>query len=447
MRQLIHLLGSSSIVLTLCVTNCSFDQPYSPGEVELTPSITDRPPRRLVSSASATDLPRLTVPLDSPPTVVGEPRPSPRVRWPSDLSRHTSVKMLSPQTLVDHGAQDALTRALEAHSSQAEGSQERLDELSASEPPSTRASSDAGDADGERMLLLKEDMEIFVDPGETDGLPSTSTRSDAERNSKQAWNLVRSYTGGGFIRSRKTAARKAKQIAEEEQADKDEKEEKDGETKEGGYFVKMVKERNENVGGNPSEMGFGTTVGGGGGGILSSLMALQQHQQPEGATTPGGSSVASSRRNSEADYSSGSDDEDAGRDKFIAEQREKRRKNGWSGVASGVASGVTKSIAGLTGHAHKPASLEPHLATRRPLSNNSPLVQSTNSPPISPGWNSDTQSRPEKPTRPRSLFGESTHQIKKLGEKLADLEPSRSRPTMARSGAGVLGALVASTVS
>jgi hypothetical protein len=410
----------------------SFDQPYSPGEVELTQSSSH-------PLNSDVNLPVLT---NDP---AASPALAPRVKWPQEMSRHVSVVMRnsqpSPQILTDEGGQHHLDLALAAHSSREDADvseiiedaeKERLGELTNSEGASTRVSSEVDE--DERMELLKADIEIFVDPLETEGLPSASRKTAAERNKQDAWNLVRGYGAGGFLRSRKRKTQRADQAREKEEEGDHSKSKFGGDGED--YSVKMGEERNESMSG--------------GGGILSSLMALQQQQQQHasGAATPGGGSTLSSRASSISGYSSGSDDEEAEREKFTNAQREKRRKGSW-------ANPITKTMSGLTGGNKNAGGTDAQQAARRPLSHSSPRPPFANSPgamtpPLHRTSSSTTDvddkerfeeeplERPGRPSmrpRPRSFMGDSTRQMKKLGEKSAlDAESLKSRPEYTRAG-------------
>lgn len=416
--------------------------------------------------------------------------------------------MASPTTaknLEEQGGEDALRRALEEHSKNPDApfpSRYVGNSAPNSEGNSTAVSSD-GDNE-ERMADMRDHMEVFVDPGETDGLPSASVRGEKGKTDKAAWNLVRSYTSGAMgFRRRKNAGFKGgmgeganESPAEQHRGgggaadDEDEKEE--GRP---GFFRNAVRERNENVSGAPERMGFGTTTTSGGGGILSALMALQNQQQPpptasgatSAATTPT-SSYAPSRRSS----ISSDEDEDAERMKFTNKQREKRAtKNAWH-ATSGIVGDIGKSVAGAAygggkavaggvygggklvagvavggagaalggvgavlgvGHhrrsgSHDPA-LSPGLSKNAGL--NSFISSRSSQSPQQPRSPAESASPPSpgihSPKRKNKFVDGTVQQLKKLGGTLGlEVESSSSRPEAAKSSAGVFGGLVLSAV-
>lgn len=345
------------------------------------------------------------------------------------------------KNLEDEGAQQQLHDQLEAL--EAGEPSYRF----GSAPSSTRASSD-GDPE-ERMHLMREEIPIFVDSGETEGLPSTSKKTDEEKNSNAAWSLVRSYTGGksGLMRRKNTLFKAQGEAREKAKLDAEE-----GGTL--GFFESKMRERSENLGGDPIAMGFSSTNAGGTGGVLSSLMALQQGAGQSGASTPG--SIASS---ASYDEGSSSEDEEA-RMKFITTQREKRRrKHAWtpSAVVGAVYGGKHKSTLSLSNDPPSPAAVsipqpKPLTASRSPMPPRSSMPAfdgSTDSPLPRSRPTSISQLPLDLPgTKRKSIFGESLHQVKKLGEKVGlDLDSVRTRPDAARNGGGVFGGLIASTVS
>lgn len=434
------------------------------------------------------------------------------MQWPAELSRHVSVHMASPTTaknLEEQGGEDALRRALEEHSQNPDAP--FPSRYVGSSAPNSEGNSTAVSSDGdheERMADMRDQMEVFVDPGETDGLPGASVRGEKGKTEKAAWNLVRTYTTGAIgFRRRKNAGfkggmgegatespqRRASGRAGADADDDDEKEEARP-----GFFRTAVRERNENVGGAPDRMGFGTTTTAtGGGGILSALMALQNQQQAQpasgatsAATTPT-SSYAPSRRSSIGE-SDDDEDEDAERMKFTNKQREKRAtKNAWH-ATSGIVGDIGKSVAGAAygggktvtgvvygggklvagvavggagaalggvgavlgvGHHRRSGSHDP--ATSPGLSKNAALnsfisSRSSQSPkqPRSPTESATPPSPGIHAPRRKNKFVDGTvQQLKKLGGSLGiEVESSSSRPEAAKSGAGVFGGLVLSTV-
>lgn len=420
-----------------------------------------------------------------------------RVQWPADLPDHVSIAMASPtsnpKTLEDHGAQDALTRALEEHS--LKGPDDNFPQRYAGSEVASEGTSRAGSSDGdheERMADMREEMMVFVDPGETDGLPTLNARGAEGKNKKAAWNLVKAYTSGNFMRQRKNAGFKGGRgngVVEKDKhvvspgSEKDVGGE-DGEEKSPGFFHTAARERNENVGGDPSRMGFASGTTQGAGGILSALMALQNQQQqpqtPSGTTsaaTSPGSSIAASRRPSMGD-SSDEEEEELERMRFTIKQREKRAtKNSFHGATS-VMADVGKNLAtGVVGGAgHVLLGAGHAIAGGLVGSHHGRLSPNPNSP--DPGSSSPGHARPAKhtalnafitsrttalpkkdgststppspgigqPSHPKRGFLDGTVSgIKKVGGKLVGLEPAR--PEAARSSAGVFGGLMLSTVS
>lgn len=388
-----------------------------------------------------------------------EPTQQRRVQWPADadLSRHVSVKMASPQTLIDEGAQELLEKALAGYDP--EDHQRFINSTPSSAAGSIRTSSD-GDPD-ERMNLLKEEIEIYVDPGETHGLPSGNNKTVDDQSKKDAWNLVRTYTSGrqGFLRNRKNATARAN-LKEERRATVDEEKEA------AGYFD-AGRRRSENVGGDPLSMGMSSTATAGVGGVLSSLMALQQTNMQSGASTPGGTSLASSRASSyNGGNSSGSDDDDA-REKFILEQREKRRKNAKNPIApvARVGKFAAKAVVGTVGAVAGAVATvipRPSLGVPRPSSihhfassrSSMPISRDDTDPSLRPRSALSSPSLPTTsepspglhiPRGPKSVVSESVHRLKRLGEKIGI--DAQARPKMARSGAGVFGGLITSTAN
>ena len=440
---------------------------YSPGEVELVP----RAERAPESDREKPDVITATEIIDEKEEKEGKRR----VQWQSGLSRHTSVVMASkPPTLGDEAGRAMLSQALESFQEE-ERPDSRYFNSSApsSSAGSTRASSEADPE--ERMNLIKDEMEIFVDEGETNGLPSASTKTSDQVSKKAAWGLVRSYTSGrtGFMRNRKNAT------------SHDHRPTSGGDEESGSYF-----DLKGNVAGDPAQAGVSTMNTAGAGGVLSSLMALQRAGQQSAASTPGTSGTPSRSASIDGD-SSGSDDEDA-REKFTAAQREKRRKNAWPGgsavagvgsavvgvgsavygVGAGTVNGVGKvgkAVAGvMTGGANKsttrpslanngrPSSL--HAGSGRPTSLNNFIT--SRSPKMAAGMNGSREELSSNPSSvpsalpspglhsprvPKTAVGESVTRFKRLGEKVG-LVSEATRPKMARSGAGVFGGLIASTV-
>lgn len=386
---------------------------------------------------------------------------------------------ISPQTLQDTGAEAALHQALEAHS--------RNPEEPNYFPPVTtpnefdapsRGSTDGGVWD-EKMAMVRDKMEVFVDPMETAGMPSVGTKTN---EGKKAWNLVKGYTSGsaGLVRLRKNAGFKSGQglgVTDSPGASAAASREgnvEDGDEvgqKEGGFFSNLLHQRNMNAGGEPESMGFASgSIGGSG--VLSALMALQQQQQqtesgaPSVATTPS-SSRAPSRASS--GNSSDEDDEDEERRKFTIKQREKRAsKSAWAGaadvgksVAGGVLGGAGYVVGGALGTAGYVVGGAGHalgFGHRKGLSTEVPgTPRGTNVSPLNPdSVSTSLSSTPPATTeagilaarKKKGILGGTVAQVKKIGDRLGlELETSSTRPSAARSGAGVFGGLMLSTVS
>lgn len=380
-----------------------------------------------------------------------------RVQWPADLSEHVSIQMASPtsRTLTDEGGQDALTRALEEHSKHPElPFDRRYIGQSGSEAPSRAASSD-GDPE-ERLEEMREQMDVYVDPGETDGLPTTGSKGIEAKANKAAWGLVRGYTSGGFgFRQRKNAGFKGGKG----EAGDQEKGDVVGEKDDGGFFTNPFKPEGDLSSTDPPNSGRAPQAAGApGGGILSALIALQQQQQQQGgasgatsgATTP--TSLAPSRNDSTAYNSEDDEDEEEERLKFLRKQREKRANRtalqnvvdggvglgkGVAGGALGIVGGVGKNVMGgashVVGGAGKAVGLTGH-------SRGHSRGQSGDATPARvPGSGTP-------PTKKKTLFGEAAGGLKNLGGKLGLEIDAHDRPEAARSGAGVFGALTTSTV-
>ncbi|KAK4700911.1 hypothetical protein P7C70_g5335, partial [Phenoliferia sp. Uapishka_3] len=292
-------------------------------------------------------------------------RPPRRVQWPAELSTHASHTMgapTSPQTLEDSGAQDALTRALEEHRRHPDRPLPSR-YVGGSAPVSESGSSD-GDHE-ERLAEMRDNMEVFVDEGETDGLPSVGTRGVEAKAAKAAWGLVRGYTSGsrGFMRNRKNGGFKGGQgdntiiTGDEESttgttAPLDEDEKANRESGVGGFFKSLIhSDTTSDVPVRPQEGFSGSTNMGSGAGVLSALMALQaaqQNQDPASGGTSAATSPATSRAPSVMTTHDDGDssDEEAERIKFTEKQRAKRaKKNALHSTSTAVAD-ATKFVAG-----------------------------------------------------------------------------------------------------
>ncbi|GAA6040548.1 hypothetical protein JCM8097_005458 [Rhodosporidiobolus ruineniae] len=295
-----------------------------------------------------------------------------RVQWPDKPGEgHVAIDMATARDLRSPGAEDELKRALEAHSAAHTTDDEDEDDpryIGTEGGTPSRAASSDGDPE-ERLEALKDHMDVYVDPGETAGLPSAKRANPEESSAKAAWGLVRGLTsagqlGGAGVRRRKTGpsgfssglglnreeSRASDSSGNAGAAGSKAKDEDDEQREQGGFrgFIDRLKEGN--VQDIPPEANFHSAAAPGGGGILSALIALQQQQQQagdsttvSGATTPT-SLGPSTRANSIADQGDFTDEEDeeAERQKFLAKLHEKRAAKGRiHNLADGLASGAT----------------------------------------------------------------------------------------------------------
>ncbi|GAA5991484.1 hypothetical protein JCM11641_002055 [Rhodosporidiobolus odoratus] len=424
-----------------------------------------------------------------------------RVQWPDG---HIAIDMagISPtsaRNMASPGAGDELTRALQAHSAahdtddDDEGSEHHSRYIGNEGTPSRAASSD-GDPE-ERLEALKDDMDVYVDPGETAGLPSARRRNPEEVSAKAAWGLVRGLTqagqlGGPGVRRRKTNGqggftsgqglnREESRTGEDDEGKKGQDDEGDQKT---GFsaFINRIKEGN--VQDVPPETQF-SAAGAGSGGILSALIALQQQQQRQnesttvsGSTTPT-SMGPSTRANSMTDVDMTDDeDEEAERLKFLAKLREKRAKQNKlrqtaGGLATGLASGATgvavgagrgagavigtagrgagavigtagkganavigtagKGAGAVIGIAGKATGLSSKAASRQPSAEGTPAT----------GELGEAKRKDKRP----GVLDRAVSGFKDVGNAVGLEFADRERPEAARSGAGVFGGLIAGT--
>lgn len=422
-----------------------------------------------------------------------------RVQWPAELSHHHSIAMRSPsspQTLQDQGAQDALTRALEEHSQHPDRPfpSRYMSSAPPSETPSRGESSD-GDHE-ERLQDMRENMEVFVDPGETEGLPSVRKKGGGEaKSSKAAWNLVRAASMGsyGFMRQRKNAGftsgrgenadvpEGSEKRDEETQVGEGHDDDDESQKREGGaagFFKNLI--HGDSVSEVPSRSAVPSGSGnlGGGAGVLSALMALQAQQQSQdpqsGANSVASNSPSASRAPSSRNSMDGEDssDEESERIKFTERQRAKRQsKNAFHQTSSSIGEvgkhvGHSAAVALGFGHSHANRRTQSGLnESPTPVTPGEPVVSghaptaSTSSAkgtaPLSIFASRSSGHLPLEPPSPglhsprkkKGVFGETVQGFKKLGESLGlDHELTGSRPEAARSGAGVFGGLIASAV-
>jgi hypothetical protein len=444
-----------------------------------------------------------------------------RVQWPEHLSSHVTIPITSPpspntaraqqqQTLQDQGAREALQYALEQHERNYEDRRQPNTRFSQSNDPesqpvsegTTRAPSEASDGDA-NLADVREEMGVYVDPDERDGMPNAHPEREERDNQRAAAELVRAHTSGrfGFLRQRKTSKVKTgegKKGGEGALGAVDM--EKKGSDDDGtGMFGKRLKEAGNSLGfghGNVDEMppipprkprGLSGAFTGPGG-VLSSLMALQNGNSstvsdsapPSVLSTPASSRPAS-RRGSRDGSGSDSEEDELERLKFLRERRIARGMavgNGWKAPSSAKMTpnwderdarrprgtsiydndrdstherdstlGSTRDPTSTSQHQRGASSLSNFLSNRSSASINyqrdptSPLA----SPPIgSPGEVGTLSPRTERTSAVKGM----QHQMKKLGDRLGlETETSRSRPAMAKSSAGVFGGLIASTAS
>lgn len=304
-----------------------------------------------------------------------------RVQFPAELpgsrgETHVAIDMAASgglqrtpsRNLASPGASAELARALEAaaeNTTDDEDDLEREPRYPGSGPASRAASSD-GDPN-ERLEELKDQMEVFVDPGERDGLPSVSRRKPEEANAKAAWSLVRGLTlknqQSSLRRRNKGGADAPAGFSSGTGANADNEKADDASIRSDsrvGGFIDRLKEGN--VQDIPPQANF-SSAGIGSGGILSALIALQQQQQQRDSPTASGSATPSSMgpasragsiHEPEGDFSD-EEEEEAERLKFLAKLHEKRaQKNrlhhlaeGFGSGAQGVAVGVTRGAQGV----------------------------------------------------------------------------------------------------
>lgn len=298
----------------------------------------------------------------------------------------------SPQTLGDQGASEALRRALEAHSSRA-----MTDEPASyasyaggplgssgpgtpdleSGPPSegtntpARTGSVASDGESGQWEQLLDQMDVYVDPDERDGMPSIHPEREQADHQRAAADLVRAHTSGrfGFLRHRKAGGaskKSSKELRKEEALD------------EKAYETEEKKRRRRKAAGKPATNGDGDDNDGTGafgrritreldrdrdryggpnaprrpgaddganiddalippsaktrrnlahsGGVLSSLLALQGGggSSSRASATPSVASTPASSRRGSINVETDSEEDEEERMKFIREQRLKR---------------------------------------------------------------------------------------------------------------------------
>ncbi|GAA5983923.1 hypothetical protein JCM5350_001793 [Sporobolomyces pararoseus] len=478
-----------------------FDQPYpstqSPARIDIprlvVPETEDTPSSNSSGAQTGT---ATSTPMQQTDSAGGS-RGTRRVQWPAELShgRHESEHVSIPvvqgaaldrtRSLTSPGAQDELRRALEAHNRSALTDEETDDDDFASRggynsEAMSRAASSDGDP-GERLEQIKDKMDVFVDPGETDGLPDARKRNPEERSAKAAWNLVRNMThrgpggGGHGLRRRRTdGAQGGFRSGTGANADKekDENDEKEGQGRAHAFMDRM---RDDGIADVPQDQQFSAAASAGGGGILSALIALQRQQnEPASAGTSGvntpTSAGPSTRANSINGDFSDEEEEEAERLKFIAKLHEKRaNKNrlhqlsdqigsGATGVAVGAGRGAGAVIGGagklggavlggagraggaVIGGASKAVNQVTGLQSK-PRSQNPSTENSGNATPADPipASTSPVQSTVElgKPKEKKDK-----KDPKSILTRVRDVVDRGDRPDAAKSSAGVFGGLM-----
>lgn len=362
-------------------------------------------------------------------------------------SGHISIPM-PLQTMEDHGAKEALRTALDALEKQ---------ELDAPRPsfthdlesqvPSettTRAPSEAGSED---MEDIRDQMDVYVDPNETDGMPSLHPEKDAQRNQDAAAALVRAHTSGFFGVLRKRKGRNVKKsgpAVTPTREDSTQPVPDDGT----GAFGRRLRDANADT--NYDEFPLEPKIKrnqGHTGGVLASLLALQGGgggSETDSLRSAATSSAFSSRPNST--YGSEEDDEDDERErlKFIHEYRV---KNQW--LKHGGAQ-TPKSHPRETSAVSPEEGRNSFSNTRQNSSSLVNFVTNRSSglfnptSPGSPGSPPTTADSTVALRPPKTAAAKVGSTMKKLGGSLG-LEFD-SRPTAAKSSAGVFGGLMMATV-
>ncbi|GAA5879784.1 hypothetical protein JCM16303_004176 [Sporobolomyces ruberrimus] len=421
----------------------------------------------------------------------GGSRSTRRVQWPAELSHgrsdseHVAIPVVQgaaldrTRSLTSPGAQDELRRALEAHNRSTLTDDETDEDDFASRGGYTsegmsRAASSDGDP-AERLEQLKDKMDVFVDPMETDGLPDARKRNPEERSSKAAWNLVRNMTtrgtsGVGTLRRRRTggANQAGFKSGSGANAEKDEDDEKEGHGRVGGFLDRM---RDDGIADVPQDQQFSAAATAGGGGILSALIALQRQQNEPASTGTSGvntpASGPSTRANSINGDFSDEDDEEAERLKFIAKLHEKRANknrlhqlsgqigNGATGVVVGAGRGAGAVIGGagkmggaVLGGAGRAGGAVIGAGGRAvgqvtgyQSKSKTPNLSAENSGTATPGEGVPAANSPERSTADLAKT-KKEKESKSILNRVRDVVDRESRPEAARSNAGVFGGLM-----
>ncbi|GAA5926908.1 uncharacterized protein JCM15063_000403 [Sporobolomyces koalae] len=472
-----------------------FDQPYtssSPPSRQDVPRLVvpeaDIAAETVLSSHSTSGAPTgsaISTPMQQSDSAGGGSRATRRVQWPAELGRSDVEHVAIPvqqgaaldrtRSLTSPGAQDELRRALEAHNRSTLTDDETDDDDFAprggytSEGVSRAASSD-GDPT-ERLEQVKDRMDVYVDPGETDGLPDARNRNPEERSSKAAWNLVRNMTqrggtAGGMRRRKHGGAGPAGfRGGTGANAEKDEDEEK----RSHGFMHRL---RDDGLADVPQDQQFGAGAGAGGGGILSALIALQRQQNESASAATSGvntptSAGPSTRASSINGGDSDEDDDEAERLKFIAKLHEKRANknrlhqisgqigNGATGVVVGAGRGAGAVIGGagkvggaVLGTAGRAGGAVMGGAGRAVEQITGMQSKSKSQPPSGDTTSAPTPGEPATGTASPDRPGVDAYKPKKdkdsktFMNRVRDAVDRESRPDAAKSSAGVFGGLM-----
>jgi hypothetical protein len=425
--------------------------PSPPNEALLVaPSTTASTPGTL-SGPPSVPLERLEIPSGT-----SSKPPGRRVQWPVDLKSpiggQASGAPIPLQTLDDTGAKEALRTALDALELHDGGlprpsfAHSTYDvESQVTSEGTTRAPSEAGsEAD---MEDVRDQMDIYVDPNETDGMPSLNPEKDAKRNQDAAVALVRAHTSGffGVLRKRRGQSGANKQAAtaavaataatptREEPPD-------DGtgafgrRLRDGGRFETNYDELPE----PPRHKSKNT------GGVLASLLALQGGSDSASIRSVATSSAGSTSRPG-SQYGSDDDDEDEERErlKFIHEYRV---KNAWlktPGISTPGGKVHQRTISAISpDEIREPAPNRYSASVNDFVSNRTTAIPSSPGSPGSPPTTADSATYLRAPKK--SAASTVSSGFKKLGGSLG-LEIDQ-RPSSAKSSAGVFGGLMMATV-
>lgn len=429
--------------------------PSPPNEASLAaPSTTTSTPGTLSGPPSA-PLERLDI-----PSAPSSKPPGRRVQWPVDLKSpvggQASGTPIPLQTLDDTGAKEALRTALDALELHDGGlprpsfAHNTYDvESQVTSEGTTRAPSEAGsEAD---MEDIRDQMDIYVDPNETDGMPSLNPEKDAKRNQDAAVALVRAHTSGffGVLRKRRGQSGPSKQAAVSvATAATPTREEPDDGTgafgrrlRDGGRFETNYDEMPE----LPRHKTKNT------GGVLASLLALQGGSDSASIRSVATSSAGSASRPS-SQYGSDEDDEDEERErlKFIHEYRV---KNAWLKAPGSSTPGSKvhqRNISAISPDEIRELAPNRHSASVNDFISNRTTNRTTTLTPGSPGSPSSPPTTADSATFLRappkkSAASTVSSGFRKLGGSLG-LEVDQ-RPPAAKSSAGVFGGLMMATVS